>query len=114
MALTIKGATSLIYGTAGVTAVTGITSLTSFEAGTENVVNATAKGTDGAVSAHVFGSPKYTVRAEGFSSTTTAPTLGASIATGSGNAFTQSTSVIASNEDFLKISLSGEGHAGAQ
>lgn len=116
MALTKKGTLKFGFGTGGVTAptVTGIDTPTSSDTTSEYVVNTTAKNSDGEVAGHVFGSTKNTIKVEGFTTAGTLPTLGQPITAGAINAFAQSVSISASHEDFVKVSVSAEGHAGAQ
>jgi hypothetical protein len=108
MALTKKG--SFAYGIAETVA--GITSLTSWEAGHENTTNQTAKDKDGAIVAHVFGNPKNTFRAEGYAAAATVPALDSALTLGGVSGYVMRTGITASNEDFVKCSIEGEGYPG--
>lgn len=116
MALTVKG-TALKFGigSAGLTAPAGggaaaISNVTSAEVTTENTVNASARDAGGETVTHVFGDPKHTTRVEGFHTAADLPTLGAVLTVGGKETAIQRATVQASNEDFVKLSMEGEGH----
>lgn len=116
MALTRKGTLAFGVGTAlgGIaaptgTAAAGISALQSVEISDENTVNADAKTTAGETSTHVYGNAKHTARLEGFHTAADLPALGADLTVGGKEVAVMRASVQASNEDFVKISIEGEG-----
>ena len=111
MALTRKGA-NYAFGTAGFS-VSGIDSLTSVSAGQEYTVNVTAKDTNGEVAAHLYGSEKKNFSAEGYVTGSVAPVALGGAATVAGvSGVVMNSSVQASNEDFAKVTVSGEAYTG--
>ncbi len=112
MALTRKGtlAFGIGAGTGGLTAptVSGIDAVQSAEASNEYTVNQSARDASGETVAHVYGDAKATLRAEGFCSTATIPTLGAAVTVAGFAGAVQRSNIQASNEDFVKVSVEGE------
>lgn len=133
MALTVKTktGTTLAYGVDGeggtgsalitsmgtAVATAGDTSapmiaVTSAEVGAEFTVNTTAKNGAGTTVAHLVGSEKNTLKVDGFASAFAVPKVGGTITHGGVSGAVISSSIVASNEDFVKASLNAEGGRG--
>jgi len=109
--------TSLITDMGAAVATVGDTSapmaaITSVEIGSDFTVNATAKNGAGETVAHLVGAPKDTIKVDGYASAVAVPKLGESLTHGGVSGAVISSSISASNEDFVKASLSAEGGRG--
>ena len=87
-------------------------SITSVEIGGELTVNTTAKDGTGTTVAHLIGSEKNTLKVDGYASAVAVPKVGGTITHGGVSGAVISSSISASNEDFVKASLNAEGGAG--
>jgi hypothetical protein len=114
MALTKKGTLAFGIGAGGLAAptVTGIDAVQSAEASDEYTVNASARDTGGETVAHTYGDAKSTLRAEGFGNAATIPALGAALTVAGKTGAVMRSSIQASNQDFVKLSVEGEKFAG--
>ena len=116
MALTRKGTLAFGIGTAAGgltapsgTAAAGISAVQSAEVTDEYQVNATGKTSGGEVESHAYGDVKHTARVEGLHTAATLPALGDALTVGGKEVVVTRSSLQASNEDFVKVSIEGEG-----
>lgn len=86
--------------------------ITSVEIGSDFTVNAVAKNGAGHSVAHLVGAPKHSLKVDGYASAVAVPKLGESLTHGGVSGAVISSSISASNEDFVKASLSAEGGDG--
>ena len=86
--------------------------ITSTEMGSDFTVNATAKSGDGHTVAHLVGAPKDSIKVDGYASAVAVPKVGGVLTHGGVSGAVISSSISASNEDFVKASLSAEGGRG--
>jgi hypothetical protein len=86
--------------------------ITNIEVGGEFTVNTGAKDSQGDTVAHLIGSQKDTLKIDGYASAMAVPKLGDVVAHGGASGLVISSSITASNEDFVKASLSAEGGVG--
>ena len=109
MPLTIHGNGELQAGITGVT-ITGMTEIISVTVRRTNTTQIEAKKSDGDISAIAFGGEKYEFEAEGYTTETEVPTLDAASWTAYGlEGKLMSTEIVGSNEDFVKVRVSGIG-----
>lgn len=114
MALTRKGTLAFGIGSIGLAAPTGtaaadISAVQSAEVTDEYTVNVDAKNTGGETDTHVYGNAKHTARVEGFHTAATLPSLGSALTVGGKEVAVMRSNIQASNEDFVKLSVEGEG-----
>jgi hypothetical protein len=86
--------------------------ITSAEVTGEFTVNTAAKDGAGTTVAHLVGSEKNAIKVDGYASAVAVPKLGGTITHGGVSGAVMSSSISASNEDFVKASLSAEGGSG--
>jgi hypothetical protein len=86
--------------------------VTGVELGGELTVNASAKDSQGATVAHLIGAQKNTLKIDGYASAFAVPKVGDVVGHGGASGLVISSNISASNEDFVKASLSAEGGAG--
>lgn len=115
MALTRKGTLAFGFGANGLTAPSGtgasaISAVQSAEVTDEFTVNAQGKDTNGEVATHVYGDVKHTARVEGLHTAADLPSLGVALTVGGKEVVVNRATVQASNEDFVRISIEGEGY----
>lgn len=114
MALSRKG-TALAFGIGGLgltaPTVTGISAVQSAEATDEFTVNTTARNAGGETVSQVVGDAKATLRVEGLHTAADLPALDSAITVAGRTGFVTRSTVTASNEDFVKISVEGEKYA---
>ena len=115
MALTRKGTLAFGMGSVGLAtptggAAAGISAVQSAEITDEFTVNVQGKDTGGEVTTHVYGDTKHTARVEGLHTAATLPSLGDALTVGSKEVVVNRATVQASNEDFVRISIEGEGY----
>jgi len=95
-------------GVDGVT-VTGIQAITSVSDGQEYGNIARAKKSDGELGAIFMSKGTYTSEVSGYSNVISAPALGGTIAGVDGTQRIMSSKLDASNQDFVKVSVTGKG-----
>lgn len=116
MALTRKGTLAFGIGTVlggpaiSGTAAAGISAVQSAEVSDEFTVNVPAKDTGGETVAHAYGDTKHSLRVEGLHTAATLPALGDALTVGGKEGAVMRSSVQASNEDFVKLSIEAEGY----
>jgi len=86
--------------------------VTSVEIGSDFTINATAKNGAGDTVAHLVGAAKDTIKIDGYASAIAVPKVGGVLTHGGVSGAVISSSISASNEDFVKASLSAEGGSG--
>jgi len=91
---------------------TGLATITSAEVGVELTVNVFAKDQNGEHVAHLFGDSKHTLKIDGYAEALAVPGLGGEVTFAGRKSVITKSSISASNEDFVKASLSGEGYEG--
>ena len=115
MALTRKGTLAFGIGSVGLaaptgTAASGISAVQSAEITDEYTVNAQGKDSGGETTTHVYGDTKHTARVEGLHTAASLPSLGDALTVGGKEVVVTRASVQASNEDFVRLSIEGEGY----
>lgn len=112
MALTKKGTLAFGFGAGGLTAptVSTISAITSAEATSEASLNVPARNATGETVAHAYGDEKVSLRVEGYHTAATLPTVGAAMTVAGKGGFAQRVSINASNQDFVKLSVEGDGY----
>lgn len=110
MALTRKGTLAFGIGATGLASptVTGVDAIQSADASSEFTLNSSARDTAGETVAHVYGDAKHTLRVEGMAAVAAIPELGATITVATKSGKVMRSSITASNQDFVKLSLEGE------
>lgn len=86
--------------------------ITAVEVSGELEVNATAKDGEGLTKGHLIGAPKHSIKVDGHASAVAVPKLGESITHAGVSGAVVASSIVASNEDFVKASLTAEGAPG--
>lgn len=116
MALTKKSSVTIPHGlgseVAAAKTATGLATITSAEVGAELTVNTMAKDETGEFVAHLVGDTKHSIKLDGHAAAAELPSLGAQITYAGRQAAVVSASISASNEDFVKASVSAEGFVG--
>ena len=104
MALTLKGGLAF-----GVTSVYAESNATSAEGASEETTDVVAKNADGVIFAQAAGNVVHTMQAEGYGASP--PAIGADITIGGVTGRVHSRRVRASNEDFVRFSVSAKKYA---
>jgi hypothetical protein len=116
MALTKKSSATIPHGlgteVAAAKTATGLATITSAEVSAELTVNTMAKDETGEFVAHLVGDTKNSIKLDGHTTAIDRPTLGAQVTFGGRQAAVISSTITASNEDFVKASVSAEGFVG--
>jgi hypothetical protein len=114
MALTKKSATTIPHGlgseaTAAKTA-TGLITITNAEVGAELTINVMIKDESADFVGHLVGDTKTSIKLDGHTTALNRPTLWAEVTFGGRKGAIVGTTITASNEDFVKASVSAEGY----
>ena len=104
-----SGSQAWQFGIPGVS-IDGIEAVTAFTARREYTITVEAKDEDGEIAAVLEGGEKYTIEAEGYTTSATVVALGGSITAMGLNGKVTSSEVVGSNEDFVKVRITGTGY----
>jgi hypothetical protein len=88
----------------------GIDAVTSFTARREYTITVEAKDEEGDIAAVLEGGEKYFIEAEGYTQAANPPALGSNITAMGLSGKVTSSEVVGSNEDFVKVRISGTGY----
>lgn len=107
MALVRKGA-NYPYGTEGFSC-SGVV-VSSAEISIKATLNEVITDATGKPRAHIYGNPKATVAVSGFSTSISMPTIGSEVSAAGETATVISSRIVASNEDFQRVSVEAEAY----